>query len=66
MLDSTTSEGKTAYIFGSNLEDNPYRKAKEKMLSGEINYDDNRYANLMDLECQWDSGFYIGKRQNEI
>lgn len=64
----TIEEGKSAYILGSSLEDNPYKKAKEKMLSDLVvngpKYDDNHYAILKDLECQWDSGFFIAKRNN--
>ena len=58
----TIEEGKAAYILGSSLEDNPYKKAKENWYKNRPPYDDNQYSILMDLACQWDSGFYIAQR----
>ena len=64
----TIEEGKSAYILGSSLEDNPYRKAlwKTSRVMDNPKYDDNHYAILRDLECQWDSGFFIAKRNARI
>lgn len=32
------------------------------VLLGRIQYNDARYQELMDLECQWDSGYAVAKR----
>ena len=59
-------EGRAAFILGSNPEANPYRKAKVAMGNGDMPYDDARYAALMDLACQWDSGYAIARREEEM
>ena len=63
-------EGRAAFILGSNTEANPYHKAKVAMGNGDMPYDDARYAGLMDLACQWDSGWFaeyaIARRAEEV
>ena len=57
---TTSEEGMTAAEMGAKREDNPYTKAKNKMRSGEVRYNEGDYAALMDLESKWDSGFSQG------
>jgi hypothetical protein len=54
---SAIQEGKCAYAVGSSPDANPYRKAKQSMAE----YDDTLYWNLMDFECQWDSGYAMAR-----
>jgi len=56
---SAINEGKCAYTLGSTPDANPYRKYLEN------NTRPNRIAELRDLECQWDSGYAIAKRQEK-
>ena len=70
-MDNATHEGRAAFILGSRMENNPYRKAMAAMRRGKVpsdpndpyGYNDARFAGLMDLSCQWDSGYAIAKRQ---
>lgn len=50
-------EGRAAYVLGSPPEANPYHKARVA-----IGGDEKQWI-LMDLECQWDSGYAIAKRE---
>ena len=61
---SAIAEGRAAYTLGSSPDDNPYRKARHQLPIGFKAYpNDNRLALLRDLECQWDSGYAIAKRE---
>jgi len=66
-LATTIEEGRAAYVLGSVMADNPYRKAKDsyrEIIARNIRltFDDNRYAGLTTLECDWDSGYAVAKR----
>ena len=69
---SAIAEGKCAYKLGSSQDSNPYRKYLENntrpielwvtKFDSKIGTP-NRIAEVRDLECQWDSGYAIAKRQ---
>ena len=59
---SASKEGECAYVLGSSPDANPYRNSR---LDLGINRTARRlgiFGALMDLECQWDSGYAIAKR----
>ena len=70
-LNGAVHEGKAAYTLGSSPDANPYRKAtaggysQYRMTGIEHGSDDMNYrwAQLKDLECQWDSGYAIAQRE---
>ena len=66
-MNGAVHEGRAAYVLGSTMRDNQYRRAKDsyrEIITRNIRlkFDDERYAGLVDLECQWDSGYAIAKR----
>jgi hypothetical protein len=63
-------EGRAAFILGSNPEANPYRKAKDSYReiiarSIRLTFNDEKYAGLTALECDWDSGYAVARREEE-
>jgi hypothetical protein len=70
-IDGAIHEGRAAYVLGSRMDANPYRKAKDsyrEIIARNIRrvFDDDRYAGLTDLECQWDSGYAVAKRESRF
>jgi hypothetical protein len=71
-INGAIHEGKAAYTLGSTPDANPYRKYLENntrpielwvtKFDSKIGTP-NRIAELRDLECQWDSGYAIAKRE---
>ena len=59
---SASKEGECAYVLGSSPDANPYREARHQFPIGFRDKSDSRLGALMDLECQWDSGYAIAKR----
>jgi len=70
-MNGAIHEGRAAYVLGSSADANPYRKATA---GGYSQYQmcgiehgsadmDYRWANLIDLGCQWDSGYAVAKRE---
>jgi hypothetical protein len=57
---SAIKEGECAYVLGSSPDANPYRLAFLPL--SRIWLPINRVAEIRDLECQWDSGYAIAKR----
>ena len=65
---SAVNEGRAAYVLGSNPDANPYRNARLQFPSGVFGFRDpsgDRLASLIHLECQWDSGYAIAKREGK-
>ena len=68
-MNGAVHEGRAAYILGSSPDANPYRKAKDSYReviarNAGLAWNDEKYAGLMDLECQWDSGHAIARRES--
>ena len=67
-MNGAVHEGRAAYVLGSGPGANPYRKAKDSYRelvarNVRLTWDDEKHGALVDLECQWDSGYAIARRK---